>query len=265
MYNYQSICNQVIEIVKETAQFQRREYDKLNRANVAFKDKNDLVSYVDIESEKYLIDKLKPLIIGAEFLAEEGHADIDCLRDQAIWIIDPLDGTTNYVHQVPVFSISVALYVNKKAVIGVVYEVIRDECFYAWQDSPSFLNGKEIHVKENDSIQNALIGTGFPIKNFEVKESYLRIFSELIEKSRGLRRLGSAAVDLAYVSCGRYDAFFEYNLNPWDVAAGLFIVQQAGGEVSDFSGGDNYLFGKQILAASSALFKDMQRLIEEKK
>ncbi|MBL6963275.1 MAG: inositol monophosphatase [Bacteroidetes bacterium] len=261
MLDIKHLGPEVCEIVRESSRFIKSEYNKLSHNDIQFKDRNELLSYVDIETEEFLISKLSALIPSSNFLAEESSPSLTEQTDEILWIIDPLDGTTNYIHQIPTFSISVALMMNKKIIMGIVYELMQDEMFYAREGANSMLNDKEIRVSSNNEMQHALIGTGFPIKDFEIKESYVRIFSELLEKTRGLRRIGSAAVDLAYVACGRFDAFFEYNLNPWDVAAGSFIVKQAGGKVSDFSGGPDYLFGKQMLATSSSIYDELLKEI----
>jgi myo-inositol-1(or 4)-monophosphatase len=263
MLDYQKICDQVCSLSKEVGAYQRNENQKLKQDDIQFKKKNDLVSYVDLESEKRIIECLKTIIPESRFLAEESHSDCQEIGEEPIWIIDPLDGTTNYIHQVPVYSVSIALYVHKKPVVGVVYEAGRDECFYSWENAPAYLNGKPVKAKTTTELQQALIGTGFPIKDFSVRDVFLKIISELVIRTRGIRRLGSAAVDLAYVACGRYDAFFEFNLNPWDVAAGQFIASQAGARISDFKGGDNYLFGQQILASGAFLYEDVLKIIQE--
>jgi myo-inositol-1(or 4)-monophosphatase len=147
--------------------------------------------------------------------------------------------------------------VEGKIRIGVVHEVKQDECFYAWEGSKAYMNGKEIHVSKTTELMSSLIATGFPFKDFHLLDFYIDFLKYLMKNSRGVRRLGSAAADLAYVACGRFDAFYEYNLSPWDVAGGAFIVQQAGGLVSDFDGRDNYLFGKEIIAASPLVFEEL--------
>ena len=138
-------------------------------------------------------------------------------------------------------------------VLGVVYEVGRDECFYAWKDGGAFLNDKAIHVSTRNDINDSLLATGFPYNDFSKLEGYIEFLKWTMTNARGVRRLGSAATDLAYVACGRFDAFWEYDLKPWDVAAGSLIVKEAGGKVSDYSGGNNYLFGKEIVATNGLL------------
>ena len=148
-------------------------------------------------------------------------------------------------------------------VLGVVYEIQLDEMFYAWKDSAAYLNGTEIKVSSNSKPEYALIATGFPYYDFDRVDDYIAAMKQLMKSTRGLRRLGSAAVDLAYVAAGRFDAFYEHALHPWDVAAGAFIIQQAGGKVSDFNGGENWLFGGEIIAAGANFFDEFYRVINQ--
>jgi len=181
-----------------------------------------------------------------------------------MWIIDPLDGTTNFIHGCPPFSISVGLAgKDETLLLGVVYEIFSGECFYAWKGGKSWLNGKQISVSSIDKTSDALIATGFPYSAFEKIKSIMGSLEYLFFNSHGVRRLGSAAIDLAYVACGRYDAFYEYNLNPWDVAAGAIIVLEAGGKVSDFKGGKNFLYGREVIASNKILHNEFQNIIEK--
>ena len=161
-----------------------------------------------------------------------------------------MDGTTNFIHGIPLYAISIALQQNDEIVIGVVYEINLKECFYAWKGSNAFLDAQVINVSANKTINESLIATGFPYYDYSKLTEYIQLFTYLLKNSRGVRRLGSAAVDLAYVACGRFEAFYEYGLRPWDVAAGAFIVQQAGGCNCNFEGGSNYIFGKEIISCN---------------
>ncbi len=241
------IQREVIQLVKEVGYFIRQEaknFDKLTHTE--FKGKNNLVSYVDKQAERLLVDKLKEIFPPAGFIAEEGTGE------QAVggynWVIDPLDGTTNFIHGIPVFSISIALINPEEDVlVGVVFEINRQECFYATKGGGAWLDGKRIAISTTEKLSESLIATGFPYHHKNLK-GYLDLLFDFLTKSHGFRRLGSAAVDLAYVACGRFEAFYEQNLNPWDVAAGALLVQEAGGKVTDFKSGRNFIFGKQILA-----------------
>ena len=222
---------------------------------VTVKGLNNFVTNVDTTAEGRLVNGLKQILPGAGFLTEENTLNIS---DKPLrWVIDPLDGTTNFIHGVPVFSISVALMEGEDTIIGVVYEINRDECFYAWKEAGAYLNSHQIRTSATKILPDALIATGFPYDDFTRINQYLSLFKQLMQHTRGIRRLGSAAVDLAYVACGRFDAFFEYALNPWDVAAGALIVRQAGGQVSDFSGEGNYVFGSEIVAGNTPVFREL--------
>lgn len=259
--NLEQVCLELIPEIKEVGKFIQQEIEKVGEKDIETKSLNSLVSYVDKESERKLIKILSSKIPSAGFIAEEGTSR--ATESDWQWIIDPLDGTTNFLHAIPVYSISIALEFKKEIVLGIVFEINQNECFYAWKNGPAFLNNKRISVSNNSNLKNSLLATGFPYYDFERLEAYFQVLKELAQSTRGIRRLGSAAVDLAYVACGRFDAYFEYSLHPWDVAAGAFIVQQAGGQVSDFKGGVNWLHGKEIIAGSPAIQKDLLNKIQE--
>ncbi len=254
-----AIETQVRELCLEVGDFIRVESLSFDRSQIHLKQGfNNLVSYVDRESERRLVDALLRLVPGAGIIGEEG-ASVPSQNGYQ-WIIDPLDGTTNFTHGLPPFAISIGLTHLNTTVLGVVYEVTRQEMFHAVGDGPAFCNGREIRVSKIATLNESLFATGFPYYDFPKMEAYLSIIRKFLKQSHGVRRLGSAATDLAYVAAGRFEGFFEYNLNPWDVAAGAFIVQRAGGTVSDFKGGNDFLFGREICAAGS-VHPDMQRLI----
>jgi len=256
----QNLLPKVITIAKKGGEFIREERISFNHAMVEFKGTNDLVSYVDRETEKLLVRDLQDLLPNAGFITEEGTVSQDSAHFQ--WVIDPLDGTTNFVHGIPFFSVSIALLSNGIPVLGVVYEVNRDESFYARQDGKAFCNEKEIRVSSAASLNESVISSGFPQLNFDTLTNYQDIVSNLMQQTQGMRRLGSAAADLAYVACGRVSCFFEPNLNSYDVAAGALIVQQAGGKVTDFQGGNSYLFGREIIAANG-IHQDVLEIIKD--
>ena len=217
------------------------------------KGRHNFVTEVDKAAEIMIINRLKDLVPGAGFIAEEGTTVTK--GDVFNWIIDPLDGTTNFIHGAPPVAVSIALVENNIPVVGVIYEIWMKEAFYAWKDSKSWLNGKEIHVSKTPDIKDSLIATGFPYHNFDRMKGFMETINYFFNHTHGVRRLGSAATDLAYVACGRFDGFYEYNLSPWDVAAGVLIVKQAGGRVTDFSGGDNFIFGREIVAGNKDIFE----------
>lgn len=259
--DYKNLCNEVQQIARETGNFIREERTKISENDVELKSAASLVTYVDKTAEMRIVSALKKLIPDSGFVTEEGTASYS--YEKFLWVVDPLDGTTNFVHGISPHSISIALKEGDEIVLGVVYEVGLEELFYAWKGSPAYLNGKEIKVSDASKSEDTLIGTGFPYYDFERMEDYIEAMKLLMKETRGLRRLGSAAVDLCYVAAGRFNAFFEHALHAWDVAAGVFIIQQAGGKVSDFNGGDNWLFGGEIVAASKNYFPTFYGIIHK--
>ncbi|RCW32755.1 inositol monophosphatase family protein [Marinilabilia salmonicolor] len=260
MPDFKQICESTVQIARETGEFVK-EYRQYNKPSVKSKGRNDFVTQIDKASEERLVKALGELLPESGFIAEENTSDKK--GEIYNWIIDPIDGTTNFIHGLYPFAISIALQENDEIVLGVVYEMGLDECFYAWKDGPALLNGEPIHVSDNATVADSLIATGFPYTNYSLIGNFMDTLDYFMKNSHGLRRLGSAAADLAYVACGRFDAFYEYNLKPWDVAAGAFIVQQAGGKVSDFRGGNNYLFGQEIVCGNDQMFSEMQEVIDK--
>ena len=259
--DYKSLCKQVQQIARETGHFIREERKKITTDDIKIKSAASLVTYVDKTAENKIVSALKKLIPESGFVAEEGTADSN--NEKYTWFVDPLDGTTNFIHGIFPHSVSIGLAKENELVIGVVYEVGADELFYAWKGSPAFLNGKEIRVATAVNPEDTLIGTGFPYYDFDRVEDYIIVMKHFMKTTRGLRRFGSAAVDLSYVACGRFDGFYEHALHAWDVAAGVFIVQQAGGRISDFNGGNNWLFGGELVAASAVFFESFYQVIHQ--
>ncbi|GAB4258749.1 MAG: inositol monophosphatase family protein [Saprospiraceae bacterium] len=257
----QQLCTQACEIVSEVAEFIAAEAGKVSADQIETKSLNSLVSYVDKTAETMLVSELGKLLPGSVFLTEE--ETVEQATGEWQWIIDPLDGTTNFLHGLPCFAVSVALRQNEETVMGIVYEVTRKECFYAWKGGGSWLNGVRISVTQTASLADSLLATGFPYRDFERLKPYLQVFTTLMKSTRGIRRFGAAAVDLAWVACGRFDAFYEYGLSPWDLAAGALLVQEAGGKVSDFRGGDDYLFGEELIAANAQLHQPVLDVIKQ--
>lgn len=255
----EAICKEVTAIVHETGRFIKDNAGKHNREKIEDKSHNSFVTEMDVAAEEMLVEGLKEIYPEAGFLTEE--KTVVQSTQEMEWIIDPIDGTTNYMYQIPAYSVSVALYQNREPVIGVVYSAANDEMFYTWKDAPTFMNGEEVGATNCQSLENSLLVTGFPYERAAMLDKYMAIFKAFLLKTRGVRRLGSAALDLAYVAAGRFDGFYEHRLNAWDVAAGILLVQNAGGRVIDFSGGDDYLFGGEIIASASDISKDMQKVI----
>lgn len=244
--NLQEITEKTIAVARETGAFIREERKRFSYDEVEFKGESDLVSYVDKESERKIIAGLEEILPDAGFITEEETTEQG--RKEYTWIIDPLDGTTNFVHGIPNYCVSIGLMHAGEIVAGVVYEVANDECFHAWKDGGAYLNGKPIHVSKATSFSHTVLATGFPYYEFHKLDEYLKILHQLMEDTQGLRRMGSAAADMAYVACGRYGGYFEYNLNSYDIAAGVILVKEAGGTVTDFKGGDDFLFGREMVA-----------------
>jgi len=252
--NLEKLCEEVISIVTKTAVFISGELERREELNIEVKGRHNFVTHVDKSAEEMIVNGLSVLLPDSGFIAEE---DTSTKRGEKYnWIIDPLDGTTNYIHGLPPYAISVALMADDEIILGVIYEMVLKECFYAWKGSKAYLNGKEIKVSQVDKVNDSLIATGFPYTNFSHLETYMETVRFFMENSHGLRRLGSAATDIAYIACGRFEAFYEYGLKPWDVAAGILIVKQAGGRFSDFRGGDNYLFGGEIVISNALIYDE---------
>ncbi|GAC1302773.1 MAG: inositol monophosphatase family protein [Mucilaginibacter sp.] len=257
----QQLTSSVSQIAKEAGEFIRQQRKIFSTDKIEVKGLNDLVSYVDKTAEEQIVAALSKVLPEAGFITEE--KTISKTGERYNWIIDPLDGTTNFIHGLPVFSVSIALQEYSELVSGVVYEVNQDECFYAWKGSAAYLNGREITVSDNKTLDKSLLATGFPYYNFDKQQGYIELFTELMKSCHGLRRLGSAAVDLAYTACGRFDGYYEYNLNPWDVAAGILIVRQAGGEVVNFKGGEECLNSRELLATNGLISKETLKIVQK--
>lgn len=258
--NLQSICEKTCKAADEAGTFITKERENFSIDNVETKSFNQLVSYVDKTSEEMLVKSLSSIFPEAGFITEE--KTIASGEKEWMWVIDPLDGTTNFIHDLPVYSVSIGLLQNGKPMLGVVYEPNKKEMFYAWKDGGAYLNGKPIKVKENSEIGKSLMATGFPYYDFKIMPQYLNTLSELMKTTQGMRRMGSAAIDLAYTACGRFDGFFEYGLSPWDVAGGIIIIEEAGGIVRDFKGGDDMIFGRTILGCSKAIYREFSGVLK---
>lgn len=255
----QLLLPKVVSTARETGNWIRAERENFSQAKVEVKGLNDLVSYVDKTSEQKIVAELKSHFPEAGFIVEENTVSE---KKEYNWIVDPLDGTTNYIHGIQCYAVSIALEFKGEVILGVVYEVSRDECFYAMKGGGSFLNSKSIRVSKAQTLKDSLIATGFPIYNFSRIEPYLKNLEFLMRNTHGIRRIGAAAADLCYLACGRVDAFFEYNLNAWDVAAGALIVKEAGGTINDFSNGNNWLFGREVIATNGLIEKEFKNAIK---
>ncbi|MFT4827098.1 MAG: myo-inositol-1(or 4)-monophosphatase, partial [Paracoccaceae bacterium] len=246
-------------LLRTIGEFQLAEQQKVKHSDVSEKSLNQLVSYVDIESEKMLVEGLLKITPDAGFLTEEKTTTK--VNKELYWIIDPIDGTTNYLFGHTKFCISIALYENQKPVYAAVYVPADDELFSA-DATGAYLNGTKFTCS-NRSLTDSLLATGFPYYNFDEMDAYLSLLNKLMKTTKGIRRMGSAAIDLAYTAIGRFDGFFELNLSPWDVAGGAYIVQQAGGIVSDFQETKNFVFGTSIVAGNKEIHAGLLQMIAD--
>lgn len=249
------------QAVQETAAFIRAETGRVQTGQIEEKFLNGLVSYVDRTAEEMLVERLSRLLPEAAFITEE--ETVEQKNAELQWIIDPLDGTTNFLYGVPHFSVSVGLKAGDDLVLGIVHHVPQDELFYAWQDGGAWYNGQQIHVSRRAEMRQALIATGFPYHNFSRADEWFATLRAFMSEGRGARRFGSAALDLAWVAAGRFDVFFEYGLNSWDVAAGAVLVREAGGFATDFSGGSDLIEKKELLACNHAVYEKALRVLRE--
>lgn len=249
----------------EVAEIAAREAGELlreksgNVEEITYKAKNSLVTEVDKQAEEIIVKCIKRSFPSHDVFAEEsGRRSVD---SEYVWIIDPLDGTTNFTHGYPFFSVSIALEVEGVVRMGLVYDPVKDELFTAESGGGAFLNGESIHVTDTERLDEANLVTGFVYDDVGMVEENLEHFADFIRRARSVRRDGSAALDLCYLACGRFDGFWELGLNPWDTAAGVLIVEEAGGEITKFSGGDYSIYIKEILASNGGLHEEMMKVL----
>lgn len=225
---------------------------------------HDLVTDADIAAEKAILELIQAENPNDQILAEES-ADYDSISNDRTWIIDPIDGTTNFANDFPIYCVSVALWIDKQAAVGVVIEVNRDEEFSAIRGEGAWLNGEVIKVSDTSNPENGFVATGFPYNDLSIVEPYLKLFRIFMEELQGIRRPGAASFDLCCVACGRFDGFYEYSLHIWDVAAASLIIEEAGGVITDWNGEDGWPFGQRIIAGNkdihSYLLKNIQNVI----
>ena len=233
----------------------------LDLLTVTAKGPKDFVSEVDRAAEAAIVETLRAAYPGHAILAEEGTAKGLNAAAEYVWIIDPLDGTTNFLHGFPQYCVSIALQHRGQITQGVVYDPVRNDLFTATRGRGAFLNDRRIRVSRRQHLKDCLVGTGFPYRSEPHLDAYLKMMRAMMIEAAGIRRPGAAALDLAYVAAGCYDGFWEMGLNPWDVAAGSLLIVEAGGLVGDFGGEPGYLYGGQIIAANPRIFAQMVKLL----
>ncbi|KER09300.1 MAG: inositol monophosphatase [[Candidatus Thermochlorobacteriaceae] bacterium GBChlB] len=241
-----------INAAKLAGKYARKNFGQLSTSHISAKDRNDFVTVVDRESEKMIASFLRRRFPSDEILGEEGTLETGSSGRR--WIIDPLDGTLNFIHSFPVFAISIGLVdEDNEGLVGAIYQPMQKELFTAEKGRGAFMNNHRIRVTKNFRSERLLLATGFPYKVYEHLDKYVDLFKDVLINTAGIRRPGSAAVDLAYVACGRFDGFWEYGLNSWDIAAGALIVKEAGGIVTDFKGDNDYLKSGNIIATNGKM------------
>lgn len=253
------MLNIAVKAARRAGAIINRASQDIGTLTIKSKNFNDFVSEVDVAAERAIIDTLKDAYPTHGFLGEESGSTSH--QSDFIWIIDPLDGTTNFLHGFPQYCVSIALQHKGEITQAVIYEPNRNDLYTATKGRGAFLNDKRIRVSKCDKLQDALIGTGFPFRDFKYLDDYLSMFKSMIQKTMGIRRAGSAALDLAYVANGSLDGFWEIGLSAWDIAAGGLLVREAGGIVTDLSGQSGWLESGNILVASPKIHDDMQAII----
>lgn len=261
MLDLKQITEEVRKIALEAGAFLREERMKFDYSKVEKKHAHDYVSYVDKESEKRIVAKLRTLLPDAGFIAEEGSGGLT--TEEYCWLVDPLDGTTNFIHDNAPYCVSIALRNRHELLVGVVYEVCRDELYWTHKGIPSYLNGKEIRVSAISDLYEAFIALGFPYDFDSYKPTAVHLVKSLYGNVGGLRLQGAAAVELCYVAAGRFEARIEAFLGPWDIAAGALILMNAGGCLSDFEGNPDCWSGRQVLASNGKLHRELLAILQK--
>ena len=255
----EKITAEVCEIALQAGAFLRKERQAFDRNKVEKKQAHDYVSYVDKESEKFIVTNLHELLPQAGFIAEEGTGSLT--TQPYCWVVDPLDGTTNFIHDNAPYCVSIALRDKDELLIGVVYEVCRNELYSTYKGAPSLLNGKEIQVSDVNKLDDAFIAIGLPYNVEKYKSTAIHLIESLYGNVCGTRLQGAAAAELCYVAAGRFDVRIEAFLGPWDVAAGALILKNAGGKITDFAGGERYLTGDEVLATNGKMHDNLLQIM----
>jgi myo-inositol-1(or 4)-monophosphatase len=255
--------NIIIKAARRASQIINRSALDLDHLQVTTKRQSDFVTEVDKAAEAAIIEVLREAYPEYGILAEEsGKTAGSAGGSDYQWIIDPLDGTTNFIHGFPQYAISIALACRGQVTQAVVYDTVRNELFTASKGGGAFLNDRRIRVSKCLRLEDALIGTGFPYRVYDHIDAYLAIFKDLARKTAGIRRPGAASLDLAYVACGRFDGFWEFGLSPWDVAGGALLISEAGGLVGDLAGNESYLQTGNLVAGTPKIFAQLLQVID---
>ncbi|CAM2986294.1 inositol monophosphatase family protein [Legionella worsleiensis] len=253
------LLNIAVSAARQAGEIIIRHMEQIDRLKITEKNSNEYFSEVDIKAEQAIINAIHKAYPEHGILAEEsGFQEGD---GESVWIIDPLDGTSNYLHGFPFFSVSIALKIKNRIEHGVIYDPLRHECYAASRGRGARLNDRRIRVSKQTQLSASLLGTGVPFRNMSLAQRYLPTFEALMGKCAGVRRTGSAALDLAYVASGRIDGFWELGLRPWDIAAGSLLVREAGGLISDTHGGDDFLQNGDVVAGTPKVFKTLIQTI----
>ena len=256
------MLNTAVKAARKAGTIITRAAFDVDKLTIRTKRQHDFVSEVDHAAEDAIIRVLKEAYPDHGFLAEEsGYKDKEA---DYLWVIDPLDGTTNYLHGVPQYCVSIGLLHKGKPTQAVVFDPTRNELFTATKGAGAYLNDRRIRVSKVDKLDGALISTGFPFKVIDKVDDYLRMLKNVMKTTSGVRRAGAAALDLSYVACGRYDGFWERGLSPWDMCAGVLLIREAGGLVGDFEGNEGYMESGEIVAANGKLFAALLKTLHDK-
>jgi myo-inositol-1(or 4)-monophosphatase len=256
------MLDKVLEITREAGELVREGFGK--DFSIEYKtNESNLVTEIDKKSEALIVSYIKKNFPTHGILAEEG--DIENTNAEYLWVIDPIDGTTNFAHGFPIFAVSVGLQKNGKTICGAVYHVMQNNMFFSELGSGSFCDAKRLKVAKNDKLRTSLLVTGFPYNIDENPDGAMEIFNAMVRNSRGMRRLGSAALDVCYVASGCFEGFWEVNLFPWDICAAQLILEEAGGKATDFSGNPAGIYSKQFICSNGFVHQEMLALVHQAK
>ncbi|MFP5212497.1 MAG: inositol monophosphatase family protein [Acidobacteriota bacterium] len=259
--DWQDVEKEARSVILKVGEMIREQIGTIDASTVGIKGPHDFVTHIDIRSEELFMEMIRSRFPDHHIMSEETANE--GLQEGITWVIDPLDGTTNFIHGFPFVAVSVAVCDNKKPVLGFVLDPVRQELFSARKGAGAYLNGKRIQVRSGARLDDALIATGFPLRSRGVFEPYLNVFRSVFHHTSGIRRAGAAALDLAYLAAGRVDGFWEVGLRAWDVAAGSLLTLEAGGQVSDFWGKDDYLVNGHIVGGTAAVYPFLLEQVEE--